>query len=85
VLRESLGANFEPWSLADTFYSFGWQLELYAAFMQKHHGINCCLWSFDMLKPWWMRRLKNWNTCYCWYHQELVELRHSLNVMRTVK
>jgi hypothetical protein len=52
VLRESLHANFEPWSRADTLFSFGWQLELYAAFMEKHLGVKCCLRSFDMLKPW---------------------------------
>jgi hypothetical protein len=85
VLRESLHANFEPWSQAYTVFSFGWQLELYATFTEKHPDVNCCLWSFDMLKPWWVRQLKNWNTCCCRYYQELVELRHSLNVMKTIK
>lgn len=36
---------------------------------------------FELLKPWWVQRLKTWKTCCCRCHQELKELQ-GFNDMR---
>jgi hypothetical protein len=40
------------------------------------------LTTFQALKPWWIRRLNQWNTYCCCYHQELDLLREGLNELR---
>jgi hypothetical protein len=54
-------------------------------FKIKHPTAICSLSSFEDLKPWWVKRLKLWNTCCCKYHQELTELMIALDAMRTHK
>jgi hypothetical protein len=39
------------------------------------------LTKFQRLKPWFVRRLKQWNTCTFQYHTKFNELRLSLNIM----
>src|ERR1700738_2859906 len=58
------------------------QLEFYSAFKDKYPDTKCKLTVFQVLKPWWVRRLKNWNTCCCKYHQELSLLLVGFNDMR---
>jgi hypothetical protein len=43
------------------------------------------LTSFESLKPWWVKRLKIWNTCCCRYHQEMMELLIAMDIMRSDK
>ena len=59
------------------------QLEFYTAFKTKNVDLVRSLTSFDKLKPWWVKRLRMWNTCCCRYHQELTELMIALDIMRT--
>jgi hypothetical protein len=66
-------------------YGMGQQLEFYGAFKTRHPTAICSLSSFEDLKPWWVKRLKLWNTCCCKYHQEVTELMIALDVMRTDK
>jgi hypothetical protein len=40
--------------------------------------------KFQHLKPWFIKRLKEWNTCTCWYHNELNELKIGLDTMQVV-
>jgi hypothetical protein len=61
------------------------QLEFYSNFSSKHPDVKCSLTSFKGLKPWWVKRLRIWNTCCCRYHQELIELLIALDIMRTDK
>jgi hypothetical protein len=61
------------------------QLEFYIAFKAKHPDVNCGLTSFELLKPWWMKWLRLWNTCCCRYHQELMELMNALDMMQMDK
>ena len=44
--------------------------------------MKCSLTSFNKLKPWWVRRLKNWNTCCYKYQQELSDLKVGINELR---
>jgi hypothetical protein len=61
------------------------QLEFYTNFVEKHPDFPCSLSSFENLKPWWVRRLRVWNTCCYRYHQELTELIIAIDGMRTNK
>ncbi len=45
-------------------------------------NVHMMLINFVLHKPWWLRWLKNWNMCCCWYHQELKELLQGCNDMR---
>jgi hypothetical protein len=59
------------------------QLELFTAFKRQYPGKAIGVTTFMSLKPWFIRRLKEWNTCYCHYHQEIRELLNGFNEMRT--
>jgi hypothetical protein len=61
------------------------QLEFYTAFKAKHPDVNCGLTSFKLLKPWWVKWLRLWNTCCCRYHQKLTKLMIALDMMRMDK
>ncbi len=43
------------------------------------------LTKFQTLKPWFVKRLKEWNTCTCRYHTKLNELKCGLNILRVGK
>jgi hypothetical protein len=38
---------------------------------------------FQKFKLWFVRKLKNWNTCSCRYHMELKAFLNGFNDMRT--
>jgi hypothetical protein len=40
--------------------------------------------KFQHMKPWFIKRLKKWNTCTCRYHTELNELKIGLDTMQVV-
>ncbi len=50
------------------------QLEFFIAFKLANPNIQVQLTSFQLLKPWFLKWLKQWNTCCCRYYIELKEL-----------
>jgi hypothetical protein len=38
--------------------------------------------TFDLLRPYWVKRMKDRNVCCCIYHVEMEELRVGFNHMR---
>jgi hypothetical protein len=59
------------------------QLDFFTTFKEKHPNVSIELTSFTCLKPWLVKRMKEWNTCYYHYHIELVELKIGLNNMHS--
>ncbi len=47
----------------------------------KAHGSNVGLRAFQKLKPYYVYKLKEKNTCTCKYHVEMVELQDGFNNM----
>ncbi len=48
----------------------------------KAHGSRVGLRAFENLKPYYVRRLIEMNTCACKYHVKMVELQEGFNNMR---
>ena len=61
----------------------GWQLEFHAKYTEASEHNQVGLRAFELLKPFYVRRLKERNTCACRYHCEMAELRQGWNNMRT--
>lgn len=59
------------------------QLDFYIRFRAKHEVCEVSLCLFEKFKPYYIRRLKERNTCACIYHCEMVGLRYGFNNMRT--
>lgn len=59
------------------------QLEFFTRFKVAHPRCKIGLRAFENLKPYYVRRLTERNTCACKYHAEMVELRLGFNNMRT--
>jgi len=57
------------------------QLEFFTSFKLKHQDVLVMLTKFQSLKPWFVKRLKEWNMCTCQYHTKLNELRLGLNAL----
>lgn len=60
-----------------------WQLEFHATFREANEERTVGLRAFELLKPFYVRRLRERNTCACRYHCELAELRVGWNNMRS--
>lgn len=58
------------------------QLSLYTRFTEEHPSVILGLRSFEALKPWYVKRLKEFNSCCCRYHVQMAELKDALNSMR---
>jgi hypothetical protein len=58
------------------------QLHFFTRFKEKHLEIGIGFISFHTLKPWFMQRLKEFNTYCCWYHTKLKELKNGFNNMQ---
>jgi hypothetical protein len=64
-------------------YMFGiLQLSLYTRFREQNAGVEIGLQSFEALKPWYVKRLKESNSCCCRYHVQMAELKDAFNLMR---
>ncbi len=50
----------------------------------KAHGSKVGLKAFEKLKPYYVHRLLERNTCACKYHVKMVELRKGFNKMQHV-
>jgi hypothetical protein len=61
------------------------QLEFFTAFKTKYPDVKIQLTKFQLLKPWFIRRLTTWSTCCCRYHTELGILLKALNDFRRDK
>jgi len=55
----------------------------FIAFKEKHPNAKIEFIAFTLLKPWFVRCMREWTSCCCRYHVELVELRIGLNNMRS--
>jgi hypothetical protein len=58
------------------------QISLYMRFRGEHSGVEIGVRSFEALKPWFVKRMKEFNSCCCRYHVQMVELKDALNFMR---
>jgi hypothetical protein len=52
-------------------------------FKEKHPNVQVMLSKFESLKPWFVRKLHEWNTCYYWYHIEISKLKEGLNGIKS--
>ena len=65
-----------------SFFVFLLHLEFSTAFKSKYLDTAIQLSKFQMLKPWFIKRLRTWNTCCCRYHTKLGMLLRALNEIR---
>jgi hypothetical protein len=59
------------------------QTEFFLRFQATHLNLIIGQRSFESLKPFFVKPMKDQNTCCYIYHVELNELRLALNLMRT--
>jgi len=59
------------------------QLDLYTRFKLVHDPIDIGYTSFRRLKPYFVRRLRDFNTCCCKHHQEMQEIVVGWNTMQS--
>ena len=59
------------------------EVELFHRFKEKHPDYKIGMQIFEMLKPFFCRRLKDRNTCCCKYHVQMSFLKDALNHMRS--
>lgn len=57
-------------------------MEFYLRFQAAHPLVIIGKRSFDLLQPFWMKRLKERNMCCCIYHVEMQELLVAFNNMK---
>jgi hypothetical protein len=58
-------------------------MEFYLHFQKMHPQIKIGKRSFDVLHPFFVKQMKEWNVCCCIYHVEIDELWGALNNMHT--
>jgi hypothetical protein len=49
-----------------------------------HLDVEIGLITFGKLKPYFVKKLQDFNSCYCKYHQEMVEIKVGFNNMHVV-
>jgi hypothetical protein len=59
-------------------------LDFYTRFLKEHPNCQIGPWAFEKFKSYYVRRLKEWNTCAYKYHVEMVELKHGFDNMQFV-
>ncbi len=59
-------------------------IKFFTIFKLKHFEVQAMLSKFQHLKPWFIKRLKEWNTCTYRYHIEFNELKIVLDTMQAV-
>jgi hypothetical protein len=57
------------------------QMDFYTQFLKANTSCQVGLQAFDGLKPYYVRQLKERNTCACKYHVDMVELKLGFNNM----
>ena len=58
------------------------QLSLYTRFKEENPNVEVGLRIFETLKPWYVKRLQEFNSCCCRYHVQIAELKEGFNNMR---
>jgi hypothetical protein len=58
------------------------QLSLYTRFKEENPNVEVGLRIFESLKPWYVKRLQEFNSCCCRYHVQIAELKDGFNNMR---
>ena len=61
----------------------GVQIEYFLRFRETHPTVQIGQRSFEKLKPWFVRKLKDRNTCCCVYHIQMLFLKDAYNLMRS--
>jgi hypothetical protein len=64
---------------------FVFQLDLYTRFKAAHPHVKVSFVSFRRLRPFFIMRLKDFNSCCCIYHQQMAEITIGFNNMRASK
>lgn len=59
------------------------QLEFFTTFKDQHPNAPIAFSGFHAFKPWFIRKLMEWNTCCCRYHTKLKLLVNGLNDMQS--
>jgi hypothetical protein len=57
-------------------------MEFFLHFQRVHPSIITRKRSFDLLRPYWVKKMKDQNVCCCIYHVEMEELKMGFNHMR---
>ena len=57
-------------------------MDFYTRFKVAHPTVDIGFISFHKLKPYFVRKLKDFNTCCCKYHQEMIEIKVGFNNLR---
>jgi len=58
-------------------------VDFFTQFKTAHEDVQIGLKSFVKLKPYFVKRLKDFNTCCCKYHQEMVKIKDGFNMRST--
>ena len=64
------------------FLFFCLQMEFFLRFQVAFPAVIVGKRSFDLLRPFWVKRMKERNVCCCIYHVEFQELLQGLNYLR---
>lgn len=80
VARKRIGVK--EWITHPTHHLTESQLSLYTRFRGEHTGVEIGVRSFESLKPWFVKRMKEFNSCCCRYPVQMGELKDALNFMR---
>jgi len=70
--------NFNVW-----FIELFDQVDFFTRFKATHENVQIGLKSFVKLKPYFVKRLKDFNTYCCKYHQEMVKIKNGFNMRST--
>jgi len=84
MLHYVLGITIRSYLDLKPFYVMCYaQIEFYKKFQSAHLESVISQRVFGYLKPFFVKPLKDKNTCCCIYHVKLNELRLALNLLRT--
>lgn len=61
--------------------SFYLQLILYTWFKETNPSMEIGFSTFEKLKPWFVKQLAEFNSCYFRHHAQMLELKDALNAM----
>ena len=64
------------------YLAFFFQTSFFQQFMEAHPECSIRQRAFERLKPWWVKKLKEWNTCCCIYHVEMDPMKAGLSTLR---
>lgn len=80
VTRRRVGPN--TYVVHATHFLTETQTQLFLRFKESHPECRVKLRAFEKLKPWYVKTLKDQNTCCCVAHVEMDLMREGLNALR---